>query len=212
MQKDFPEGLYLLSDDAMLRERRFLAFLEEALDAGLKLIQLRSKELDEAGLEKVGRQIRDLTRRSGATFIVNDSPELALRLDADGVHLGQDDASPERAREVLGAEKIVGLSTHSKDQIQDAASRPVDYIGFGPVFQTRTKADASAVVGTDLLKWAVANTDLPLVAIGGIALWNLDLVLRAGVSRVAIISEVSRSADPLAATREFMRRLGENKS
>ncbi len=209
LRSSFSWGLYLISDDRMLREGFFFGFLEGALEAGLRAVQLRCKTFDDRALEKFGTRIRGLTRRYGADFIVNDRPGLALRLNADGVHLGQEDRSPEEAREILGPDRIIGLSTHGRRQIIEAGSRPVDYVGVGPVFATRTKKNPDEVMGTELLEWAGANCALPVVAIGGITLENLDRVLETGVSNVAVISEISQSPDPLGAAKAFIRRLGE---
>ena len=202
-----PRGLYLISDEGMIRRGAFIPFLEQALAAGLKTVQLRAKSLDPPTLEHTGTEMRRLTRRCAATFIVNDDPELAVRLEADGVHVGSGDASPEKARAILGPGRIVGLSTHNRDQVADAQSRPVDYIGVGPVFTTGSKAAPDPVVGVDFLASARSHSRLPVVAIGGITLENLEDVLQAGVHGVAVISAIVRAADPLGAVREFLERI-----
>ena len=202
-------GLYLISDEIMLREGTFLALLDDALRAGLRVVQLRAKTLTQDTLLPAGEQIRRLTRRHGATFIVNDDPELAVRLDADGVHVGQNDTPPEHARAVVGPDRLVGLSTHNRRQILDAADRPVDYIGVGPVFATGSKDNPDPVVGTDLLAWAGCNVTLPTVAIGGITLDTLDAILDAGARNIAVISAIARAADPSATAREFIERIAQ---
>jgi len=199
-------GLYLISGETMLREGTFLALLDDALRAGLRVVQLRAKALPVDTLFAAGEEVRRLTRRHGATFIVNDDPDLAVRLDADGVHVGQNDTSPEHARAVVGADRLVGLSTHNRRQIVDAADRPVDYIGVGPVFATGSKDAPDPVVGTELLAWAADNATVPVVAIGGITLENLDEVLDAGARNVAVISAIARATDPSATAREFVER------
>jgi thiamine-phosphate pyrophosphorylase len=200
-------GLYLISCETMLRESSFLPFLEKALRAGVRAVQLRAKNaLDEDELLRIGREARRLTRQAGAAFIVNDRVDLAVQLDADGAHVGQDDLSPAEARRILGAGKLLGLSTHSREQVLRAQREPVDYIGFGPVFPTMTKENPSPVTGLPNLAWAVRNSRLPVVAIGGITLENVDDVLAAGARNVAVISAVSQAPDPVEAVRAFLSR------
>jgi len=200
-------GLYLISCETMLRQSSFLPFLEKALRAGVRAVQLRAKNaLDEDELLRIGREARRLTREAGAAFIVNDRVDLAMQLDADGAHVGQDDLSPAEARRILGAGKLLGLSTHSREQLLRAQREPVDYIGFGPVFPTMTKENPSPVTGLPNLAWAVRNSRLPVVAIGGITLENVDDVLAAGARNVAVISAVSQAPDPVEAVRAFLSR------
>ncbi|NQU44307.1 thiamine phosphate synthase [bacterium] len=200
-------GLYLISDIDLLRAGTFCPFLAKALQAGLRVVQLRGKDLPDDLQIETGREIRDLTRRHGADFIVNDRLDLALELDADGLHIGQDDLSPAQARAALGPDRYLGLSTHSREQIEQARHEPVDYIGVGPAFPTSTKENADPVVGVDLIQWAVRHAAQPVVAIGGIDLANVDSLLCAGAENVAVISAISRSADPSAATRQFLSKI-----
>jgi thiamine-phosphate pyrophosphorylase len=200
-------GLYLVTCEAMLADGTLLPFLDNALAAGVRIVQLRSKLASMEQLRAAGAEIRRLTRAHNSLFIVNDHVDLAAELEADGVHLGQTDTLPEEARRILGPNAIVGLSTHNENQILEAADRPVDYIGVGPVFATTTKTDAEPQVGTALVRWARARSACPFVAIGGITLQNVAEVLQAGARDVAVISAISRSADPVGATREFLRRI-----
>ena len=171
------------------------------------MAQLRGKRVDEDVLAVVGREARRLTRLYGAALIVNDSVELARQLEADGVHLGQSDTAPAEARRILGPDAVIGFSTHSRAQIEAAQNQPVDYIGVGPIFATSTKEQADPVVGPELLRWAVAHRRVPTVAIGGITLENLDAVLATGTPNVAVVSAISRAADPAAAMAEFLKRV-----
>ena len=200
-------GLYLITDETMLAAGSLVPFLRDALRVGIRIVQFRSKSAPSETLRSIGREIRLLTREHDATLIVNDRIDLATELEADGLHLGKTDASPEEARRILGPSAIIGLSTHNREQIEDAKNRPVDYIGVGPVFATSTKSDPDPIVGTDLITWAHANSSLPFVAIGGIDLENLGQVLRAGARNVAVISAIARSTDPIGAVREFIRRI-----
>ncbi len=200
-------GLYLLSDEAMVRSERFPAFVREAAQAGLRVVQLRAKDIDPDVVERVGQELRQITHAAGIQFMVNDDPWLALHLNADGVHVGQGDISPLEARLIVGPNKIVGFSTHNRDQIKQAQDLPVDYIGVGPVFSTASKEFPDPVTGVELIEWACRNSRLPVVAIGGIGLENLNSVLATGVENVAVISAICRAADPVGAVREFMERI-----
>lgn len=206
-KRTLPSGLYLISDETMLREGTFPAFLEEVLRAGLRVVQLRAKSLSQEELPEIGREIRILTRRAGACFIVNDDAELAVRLGADGAHVGQEDLPPAEARKLLGENRILGLSTHTREQVLRAREEPVDYIGAGPIFPTATKPDAGPAAGPEFLQWAVRNSAVPVVAIGGITLDNLDAVLKTGVRSAAVISAISRSPNPAESARAFLSRL-----
>jgi thiamine-phosphate pyrophosphorylase len=205
-------GLYLITDEPMLASLGFAQFLDELLYDGLQIIQLRAKSLPTRDIITIGGEIRRLTRQYGCTFIVNDRPELALELEADGIHVGQSDMDPVEVRRIVGPDLLIGLSTHNKAQVLQASEKPIDYIGVGPVFATATKADADPVAGVELLEWAERNSAFPPVAIGGITLDNLGQVLSAGARNVAIISAISRSVNPAEAAREFMRRINESNS
>ena len=158
------------------------------LDGGANLIQLRDKE---AG----GRELLDqtmaclkLTRKAGATLIINDRVDVALTAGADGIHLGQDDLSVEEAREILGEDKIIGVSTHSIAQFRAALETSANYIAVGPVYPTLTKENPAPVVGLELVREARKLTDRPLVAIGGISHARAPEVIEAGADCVAVIS------------------------
>jgi thiamine-phosphate pyrophosphorylase len=175
-------------------------------EAGCTLIQYRAKCL---GVREALAQARELRRiLPGVTLIMNDRADLCLAAGFDGVHVGQEDLSPETARNVLGEKAIVGLSTHNPEQMQDALIKPVDYIAIGPVFSTGSKANPDPVVGLAGVTEARRLCDasgraLPLVAIGGITRANAAEVLKAGADAVAVIGDLSVS--PLESAREFFR-------
>jgi len=158
------------------------------LDGGASFIQLRDKEA--SGRELLDQAIAclKLTREAGATLIINDRVDVALTAGADGVHLGQDDLSVEEAREILGEDKIIGVSTHSIDQFRAALETSANYIALGPVFPTLTKENSVPVVGLELIREARKLTDRPLVAIGGINLGRAPEIIEAGADCVAVIS------------------------
>jgi thiamine-phosphate pyrophosphorylase len=152
-------------------------------------------------------------RPAGAIVIVNDRADIARLSSADGVHVGQDDLDPADVRRILGRSAVIGLSTHSPEQVRAAASLPVDYIAVGPVFGTSTKDTGYRDVGTNMVSDAHAivrsdGTDRPIVAIGGITLERVADVLRAGASSVAVISDLLSTGKPEARVREYLRALG----
>jgi thiamine-phosphate pyrophosphorylase len=172
--------------------------LRAAFAGGVGIVELRERELALNLLAPYGETFRRLADTYGALFIVNDDPELALELKADGVHLGQDDMAPATAREILGADAIVGLSTHSREQIEAAHSEPVDYISVGPIWETPTKAGRPAT-GLELIKTASELATVPWFAIGGVDAGNVGEVISAGARRVCVVRAIRDAADPRAA-------------
>jgi thiamine-phosphate pyrophosphorylase len=179
--------------------------LEAALSGGVDIVQLREKELDEDGIVRSARTFRRLCDTYSALFIVNDDPYLARTCDADGVHLGQDDIAAAKAREVLGPEAIIGLSTHSEEQIDAAGAAPVDYISVGPIWETPTKEGRPAV-GLGLVEYAAANAAHPFFAIGGIDPANAAEVVAAGARRLGAVRAIRDAERPQAAA-EAMRKV-----
>jgi thiamine-phosphate pyrophosphorylase len=167
----------------------------QMLAAGIKIIQYREKERKLGEQFRECREIRKLTRDYGAWMIVNDHLELALAVDADGVHLGQDDLPVEEARRLAGEELIIGLSTHSPEQALAAVQAGVDYIGVGPIFKTFTKKDVGVPVGLDYLDFTAANLSIPQVVIGGIKEVNVAEVVRHGGVCVALVTEIVGAPD-----------------
>jgi thiamine-phosphate pyrophosphorylase len=169
--------------------------LEPALEGGVDLFQLRCKDAPDETVLTAAAVARELCAAAGALFFVNDRPDLAATADADGVHVGQDDMPVARAREIVGAGRLVGLSTHAPDEI-DAAD--ADLIGVGPVHATPTKAGRPAV-GLELVRYAAAHARVPWFAIGGIDDGNVADVLDAGAARISVVRAVAEAADPRAA-------------
>jgi thiamine-phosphate diphosphorylase len=180
------------------------ALLRAALNGGVDIVQLREKALGSNTIERSSQTFRRLCDTYGALFIVNDDPHLALACDADGVHVGQDDASVEEAREALGSDGIVGLSTHSGEQIAAAGERPVDYISVGPVWETPTKEGRPAV-GLTLVEHASQNATRPFFAIGGIDPSNARQVVEAGARRLGVVRAIRDAEDPAAAAESIRR-------
>ena len=162
------------------------------LQTGVKWIQYREKNKTRNELYADSVRIRELTKDYQAAFIVNDYADIAMSVEADGVHLGQDDLSLREARSMMGREKIIGISTHDVNQAVAAEEEGADYIGFGPVFHTTTK-DAGKPKGVDMLREIKKQVRIPVVAIGGINLENLESVLDTGIDAVAVSSAILRS-------------------
>jgi thiamine-phosphate pyrophosphorylase len=180
---------------------------ETLVAAGASVIQVRMKGASARELWAAARDVRAITRRAGVPLVVNDRLDVALAVDADGVHLGQDDLSIDGARAAAGGRTIaIGISTHSIAQAVAAWRAGADYIGFGPVFATSTKEDPDPVVGLDGLAAAVrAVAPLPVVAIGGIGVADAPAVAATGAAAACVISAVNGASDPIAAGRAIVR-------
>jgi thiamine-phosphate pyrophosphorylase len=176
-------------------------FLERALIGGVNIIQLRLKDADDETILATARRYAVVCHAHGVPLILNDRPDLVAAAGADGVHVGQDDVAVAQARALVGADRIVGLSTHSPVQIDAAAAEPeVDYIGVGPVHATPTKPGRPAV-GLELVRYAAAHAATPFFAIGGIDTANAGAVRAAGATRIAVVRAITDARDPEAAAR-----------
>ena len=176
--------------------------LRAALNGGVDIVQLREKELPRREVELAALTFRRLCDTYSALFVVNDDPDLARACNADGVHVGQDDMAASEVRAALGPDAIVGLSTHSEEQIAAAAGQPVDYISVGPIWETPTKAGRPAV-GLDLIHHAAADAPHPFFAIGGINTSNAADVIDAGAQRMCVVRAVRDAEDPTVVAEEL---------
>jgi len=201
------KNLYLVtSSDSFENDDDFLDAIASALDGGVKLIQLREKSNDAKRIIKLSKKIRELTSIYDAIFILNDRIDIAQIVEADGVHLGQDDVDIKDARNILGDKMIIGISTHCPNDAKKAAEQGADYIGVGPIFTTPTKPGRTAVT-TEYAKWVAKNIDIPWYAIGGIDLENMQEVLDAGAKRIAVVRAIINAESPSNATQEFLKKL-----
>jgi thiamine-phosphate pyrophosphorylase len=185
------------------------AVAEACLAGGARFIQIRAKGVSSSAFLKLSEEVVARAREAGATVIVNDRADIARLAGADGVHLGQDDLEPAAARRILGGEAIIGLSTHSIEQVRLACRQPIDYVAVGPIFRTSTKETADRAVGTELVGQArtavsLAGLDTPIVAIGGITLDRARSVIQAGATSVAVISDLLAAGSPEARVREYL--------
>lgn len=192
--------------DALPRGEEPDALLRAALGGGVDIVQLREKELDRQTVERSARTFRRLCDTYSALFIVNDDPYLARACDADGVHVGQDDIAAEEARAILGPDAIIGLSTHSEEQLAASAGEPVDYVSVGPIWETPTK-EGRPGVGLGLVSHAATDAPHPFFAIGGIDPSNAEQVVGAGARRLGAVRAIRDAGDPAAAAAALRRAL-----
>ena len=184
-----PEGIYGITGDNFAHGKSNLECVKAMIEGGIKIIQYRDKTKSIKEKVKEAREIRELCKRNEVVFIVNDHVDIAILVDADGVHIGQDDMDPSDVRKLIGDNKIIGLSTHSEEQGMKAYLNPdVDYIGVGPIFHTTTKD--TAPVGLGYLEYAVKNLHLPFTAIGGIKEHNLHEIISKGAKNVCLVSDI----------------------
>ena len=178
------------------------------IDGGADAIQLREKTISDSEFISLAREVRDIATKSGALLIINDRVHVAREINADGVHLGQQDMSVLEARDIIGDEKIIGISTHSLIQAQQAQKDDADYIAIGPIYPTKTKGNEPSI-GIEVLQEISEVIDIPFIAIGAITLENLDEVLNAGASRVAVCSAIIASKGIYSSTKQFKEKLSE---
>ncbi|MDE3040270.1 MAG: thiamine phosphate synthase [Nitrospirota bacterium] len=194
-------------DPSVCPARPLVEVLTAAAEAGASLFQYRNKtaSMKEAYVEALA--LRQAAAKTGALFIVNDRCDLAVAVDADGVHLGQGDLPLDLARKVMGPDKLIGISTHNSNQVREATAGKPDYLGFGPIFTPGSKQDHDPVVGIEGLRSMRSLTSLPVFAIGGIQMEQVGAVMNAGADGVAVISAILKAADIREAVRGFLSRM-----
>ena len=195
--------LYVILDRGAAGDRNLAPLLEAVLEGGCRVVQLREKTMPLGELYPVARALRKRCREAGCLFIVNDRVDLALAVEADGVHVGQDDLPAREARRLLSPGMILGVSTHDENQARLARDDGADYVAVGSMFPTGSKA-GFRLVGPDLVRRVRPEIRVPLVAIGGVTTDNVAEVIRAGADAVAVISAVCAAPDPAAAARAFL--------
>jgi thiamine-phosphate pyrophosphorylase len=200
--------LYLITDRTQTKGRDLLWLIEQALDAGVKAIQLREKDLAGRDLFSLAEKASQLCRNYGSSLFVNDRLDIALAVNAAGVQLGNASVPIALARQLLGAQKMIGVSTHSFNEAMEAQRQGADFVLFGPVYFTPSKAAYGAPQGLDKLKEIMGKISLPVYAIGGIKLQNILDLRSMGVSGVALISAIMSSDAPKKATSDLLRMTG----
>lgn len=196
--------LYLVTNsDKFGTEDEFLDAIASALEGGVDILQLREKHKPANQVLELGKKVKLLCAQYDTTFIVNDRIDIAFALEADGVHLGQDDLDVISARAILGENAIVGISTHAPEQALKAIEDGADYIGIGPVFATPTK-EGRIPVGLKYVKWANENVNIPAFAIGGIDLDNVDEIINVGIKKIAVVRAIINAKSPQKAAEMFL--------
>lgn len=197
--------LYPITDIALSGHPDHESLVHALIAGGARVVQLRMKGAPTAEIAATARRLMPLCRGAGVDLIVNDDAEACRAGGADGLHLGQGDLPPAEARAIIGPGRVLGLSTHSREQFLAALREPVDYVAVGPVFGTTSKAQPDPTVGLELVRWAKARADRPLVAIGGITEETIGAVVEAGADIVAVIAAVMKSPDVAEAVRRLRR-------
>jgi thiamine-phosphate pyrophosphorylase len=198
-------NLYLITDRTQPKWRDLLWLLEQALDAGVKAIQLREKDLGGKDLFLLAEKVSKLCQSYRSALFINERIDIALAVDATGVQLGNASVPVAIARQLLGGQKMIGLSTHSLGEALEAQQRGADFVLFGPIYRTPSKAAYGPPQGLKSLKEIVEKTSLPVYAIGGIKLENIPDLMRTGVFGLALISAIMSSEAPKAATADLLR-------
>jgi thiamine-phosphate pyrophosphorylase len=198
-------SLYLITDRRQLPAgRTLLDTIEAALSAGVRMVQLREKDLPARELFTLAQQLRQVSRRYGALLLINDRIDVALAVEADGVHLGGQSLPVAVARQLLGPQRLLGVSTHFRTEIDAAAAAGADFVTFGPVYATPSKAAYGPPQGVEKLRAACAGAPLPVFALGGIDAARCPEVLAAGATGVACIAAVLGARDPAIAVRALL--------
>ncbi len=200
-------GLYVILDPSVSPDRPLLEVLTASAEAGANIVQYRNKTASMNAAYTEALSLRRIAQELGVIFIVNDRCDLALAVDADGVHLGQGDLPLHLARKVMGPDKLIGISTHSREQVMAAIAGEPNYLGFGPIFTPGSKLDHDPVVGLQGLRTIRPLTALPIFAIGGITADRTEDVIRAGADGVAVISAILKAPDISQAVTDFVSRI-----
>ncbi len=209
----FPSLYAIIAADSLKTSE--LIFVEMLADSGVELFQYRNKKISPRSLFQVCQDLATCLRPRGARLIVNDRPDVAALAGAGGVHVGQEDLEVEQARAICASPAWVGISTHSLEQVRQAAQTSADYIAVGPIFATMTKQNPEPAVGADFIRRARGLTGKPLVAIGGITLENAEQAYAAGADCVAVARDLLVARDPAQRARDFLAlfsRLGSTRS
>ncbi len=197
-------GLYIVLDPSVFAPRDLVDVLREAAAAGARLFQYRDKAAPMREAYRQALRLREASAEVGVNLIINDRCDLALAVGADGVHVGQHDLACAHAKQLMGAGKIVGVSTHRTVEVEDATRAGADYIGFGPIFETGSKRNREPLVGLDGLRDARTRTPLPIFAIGGITAETAQAVRQAGADGIAVIGAVAKADDVTATVRTLL--------
>lgn len=198
--------LYAIADPGLCLNRDLIKLISLAIEGGAQMIQFRDKESSDKEFLEKAKEIQEITRRKKIPLIINDRVDVAKLIDAEGVHIGEDDLPVKEARRILGSEKIIGASACDLKTAKLKEKEGADYIGLGPIFETSSK-NIERPLGINILEEANEVLDVPVFPIGGINLGNLEQTISAGTKRIAVISAIFMAEDVKKATKELLRRL-----
>ena len=198
--------LYLVTDRTNKTDEEFLNIIEEAIKGGVTVVQIREKDADTLEFYNISNKVKEICSKYNVPLIINDRIDIALAIDADGVHIGQSDMPIKIARKLIGNDKILGISAHNLEEATDAEENGADYLGVGAIFSTSTKKDANDV-SIDTLKEISSNVDIPTVAIGGINLDNVEKLKDTNISGISVVSAIMNAENPKIASENLLRKI-----
>ena len=200
-KEDIDYSVYLVTDRRNKTEEEFLNIIEEAIKGGTTIVQLREKTASTMEFYELALRVKEITSRYGVPLLINDRIDIALAVDSEGIHIGQDDMPADIAREIIGDDKILGVSASTVEEAKKAEMDSADYIGSGAVFPTVTKDDADSV-SKEELKEIVDSIDIPVVAIGGITIENANTLKGSGIAGFSVVSAIMSAEDPKEASKK----------
>ena len=201
-KEDIDYSVYLVTDRRYKTDEEFLNIIEEAIKGGTTVVQLREKTASTKEFYDLALRVKEITSRYGVPLLINDRIDIALAIDSEGVHIGQDDMPADIAREIIGEDKILGVSASTVEEAKKAENDSADYIGSGAVFPTATKDDADSV-SKEELKEIVDSIDIPVVAIGGITVENASSLKDSGIAGFSVVSAIMSAEDPKEASKKL---------
>lgn len=205
-------SLYLITDRGIIKDRCLKDCVEEAIKGGVTIVQIREKDASTREFYNIAKEVKEVTDKYNIPLIINDRLDIALAVDAAGVHLGQSDMSIEVARKILGEEKIIGISAGNLEEALEAEKSGADYLGIGAIFYTGTKKDIDEPIGLEGLKEIINKIKIPSVAIGGINKDNTEDVIKTGVNGISVISAILGYEDTKKASEELVSKLSKSRN
>ena len=201
-KEDIDYSVYLVTDRRNKTDEEFLNIIEEAIKGGTTIVQLREKTASTKEFYDLALKVKEITSKYGVPLLINDRIDIALAVDSEGVHIGQDDMPADIAREIIGEDKILGVSASTVEEAKKAEIDSADYIGSGAVFPTATKDDADSVSKEELKK-IIDSIDIPVVAIGGITVENASTLKSSGIAGFSVVSAIMSAEDPKQASKKL---------
>ncbi|MBS1259487.1 MAG: Thiamine-phosphate synthase [Candidatus Scalindua arabica] len=203
---------FILITNRNICEAKLVDIISQAIDGGVETVQLREKDLSSVELYILAREIREITKKKGASLIINDRVDIALAVDADGVHLGWQSLDIEIVRKMIGHDKLIGFSAHNLQEAEKAENSGADYVTISPIFDTASKDYSIEPLGTEIIGKIKEEIDIPVIALGGINENNISSVLENGADGIAVISAILQSEDPMQSASRLYKEIKKNES